>query len=202
MRSLNNRLIRLALPLLAVLLAAGVAAAAEEGKESSVPYYGDLGQTIATVLIFIALLVILGRYAWTPIVTQLKKREDDIARTIDEAQKRQKEAEELLASYKAQLASAEAEARALIADARKDAAEAREQLLAAAREESHRINEQTRSEVGQAKQAALRDIYDTAADLAVNVAGQVLRKKLTPQDQQELLRQSLEEVRQYAAAAK
>ena len=122
--------------------------------------FGTLGQGIASLIIFVALLVVLGKWAWKPILSQLEAREKKISDTIEQAQRRQEEAQQLLAQYQARLAAAEEQAAALVAESRKEANVAREKILHRAAEEAQNTAKQLRIEIEAAKQEALREAYD------------------------------------------
>lgn len=177
-----------------------VAAQASEGGSSGDFYFGDVGQSIVTLFIFAVLVFVLGRWAWKPLVAQLEKREQSIAQTIEEAQKRQKDAEGLLAEYRARLDAAQAEAAELLAQARRQAAEARDTVVAAAQEESRKLTESARQEIERAKADAMTDLHEATARLAADIAGKVLRKTLTAEDHRRLMNDSLLEIRERAAA--
>jgi len=161
--------------------------------------YGDLGQAIASLIIFGLLLLVLGKWAWKPIIEQLQKREKRIADTIQSAQDRQAQADALLEEYRQKLAAADAEAGEVLASARKEAAAAREQILQAARAEAQRIAEQSNTEIEQAKSVAIRDLYEQAAVLATDVAGKIIRRQLKPDDQKQMLQDALAEIQTKAA---
>lgn len=191
----SRRWLGLALAAAPVLLGAGPVLAAEGGGFDP----GDLGQAIAAVVIFFLLLLVLGKWAWKPIVSQLRQREQEIAETVNRAEKREKESQELLAQYKARLDRAEGDSQEVLAKARKGAAEAREEILDAARGEAQKFAEETRQEIDQAKQKALHELHDAAATLATDLAGRILRKTLKPEDHRELLQESLAEIRKNAS---
>ncbi len=185
---------RLAAPV--VLLATAMPAAAAGGAEF---YFGDPGQAVISILIFLLLLAVLGKWAWKPLVSQLQRREQGIAEALEHAQARNKEADDLLAQYKARLDAAQAQAAELLAKSRADAAEAREKILSAAQSEAHRAGESARQEIERAKLDALAELQDTTARLATDVAARVIRKNLSDDDQRRLLSDSLAEIRQRAA---
>jgi F-type H+-transporting ATPase subunit b len=170
-------------------------ALANEGEGGGI-YPGDLGQAIASLLIFAGLLAILGRYAWKPILLQLKRREESIAKTLADSQQREQKAQELLAKYAARLDGAASEAAEVIAKARREAAAAGEDLLAHARQEAQTFLVHARQDLQQAKQAALQELYASTAELSTQVAAQVLGKVLDAHEQQRLLDQSLQEISQ------
>jgi F-type H+-transporting ATPase subunit b len=183
---------------LAAIAVAPCAAWAAEGAGGGIPV-GDLGQAVATIVIFLLLLAVLGKWAWKPIVAQLQRREEGIAQTIQHAQEREKQALELLAQYKKQLEAAEAQAAELLSQARRRAAGEQEKLLGQARQESRRLVQSATVEIEQAKIDALRELYDRTAQLAVDVAAKALRQTLRPEDHRRLVEESLREIAQEAS---
>src|SRR5512140_4025013 len=68
------------------------------------------GLTLWTGITFLVLLVVLGRFAWGPIVKMLNERERTIRDAIDSAKKERAEAERMLGEQKEALARAQREA--------------------------------------------------------------------------------------------
>lgn len=183
------------------LTAAGAvlcATSAPLAAADATPNPGDAGQAIAAVLVFLVLLGILGKWAWGPIVQQLKRREEVIATTVEQAHQRERKAEALLKQYEARLEAVEAEAREIIATGRQEAAAERDELIAAARQEARKAGEDAQKEIERARREAVRELQHSTAQLATDIAGQVLRQALTPQEQGRLLEESLEEIRKQA----
>ncbi len=176
----------------AVGLLAAPASAAEGGGKLN---FGDLGQAIAAMLAFIVLMLVLGRWVWKPLVVQLKRREESINATIQNAEKRQREAEELLADYRQRLDRVDAEAQKLLATSRAQAAQDRERALAEAREEARIFARNAKEEIREAREEAMAELRDVAADVATDLAGRVIGRSLTPEDHRRLVEQSLEEIR-------
>jgi len=169
------------------------AAAPALGAEGGV-YLGDFGQAIAALLIFLALLGILGKWAWKPLVAQLRRREEAIANTIEQAQKRENESRELLDHYRHKLEAVKSEADAILVQARQEAAQARETVLVAAQEESRKSIQAAREEIEHAKRSALQELRQVTAEMAVDLTARLLDKTLTPEEQNRLLEQSLDEI--------
>jgi len=176
------------------LLAAAPARAAQDQAETGQPY-GDLGQALMILFVFAGLLLILGKYAWKPIIGQLQRREKDIAERIQDTERRNREAKELEAHYKASLDRAEAEAKQILARNLEEVARAREDLLAAARQEGNRTIEAAKAEIEIFKKAAVEELQQATADMAVSIAGQILQQQLTPEKQEALVEQSLTRIR-------
>jgi F-type H+-transporting ATPase subunit b len=180
-------------------LASGVACWAMSGRpalaagEGGIDF-GDAGVAVAAVLIFLVLFLVLRRYAWKPILTQLQNREKTIADSLSAAEERQKKAQEALADVQARLDNVEEEGRQILARTRQEGQDAKEQLLAEARQEVHKLSEEQRREIERAKQDALRELYQSAADVAAEMAGQVLRRRLSAEDQRRILSGSLDDI--------
>ena len=93
--------------------------AAEEGAALS-PFAGDLGNAIWTLAIFLIVVILLGKFAWGPVLGLLQQREEFIHRALSDAKHDRDEAELRLKEYAAKLQSAHAEAATLIEEARRD----------------------------------------------------------------------------------
>src|SRR5512138_2313071 len=78
------------------------------------------GLTIWTAITFLALVVLLSKFAWGPIVKMLDERERTIREAIEQAKKERAEAERMLAQQKASLASAQREAAELAQRSKQD----------------------------------------------------------------------------------
>jgi len=162
-------------------------------------YPGDLGQAIVAVATFGILLLVLRKWAWRPIIAQLRRREEDIAGALDRAQRREKEADEILRHYQARLAQAEKEAEALISESRAQAEQLRGETLKAAREKAREGADQALRDLEKAKQRAFYELRQATAEMASDIAQSVLRKDLSEADQQRLLDRSLSEIAKKAA---
>ena len=73
-----------------------IAQTAFAGEGGGGLYFGDLGQALAALGIFLLLLGILGKWAWKPIIEQLRTREERIERAVADAEKRHQDAKDLL----------------------------------------------------------------------------------------------------------
>jgi F-type H+-transporting ATPase subunit b len=174
----------------------GIAAAAESAgdQQQETLFSGDLGNVFWTGLIFAGLLVVLGKYAWRPMLDALNRREQFIRETIQTAQKDRAEAERLMAEYRQMMARSNQEAQAIIERGRQDAEVVRQQLHKQAQAEADQMIERARQEIGLTRQSALQDLQNLAADLSVEVAGKIIQRSLTDADQERLVAESLKEL--------
>jgi F-type H+-transporting ATPase subunit b len=162
----------------------------EEGVSASpVEFKSDLA--IYTFIVFLLLLAILWKFAWGPISEGLEKREHHISGQIAAAERANAEAKEMLAQYERKLASAQDEVRAIIEEARRDATHAQQEILAQARADAAAEMDRAKREVETAKDQALRQLAETSANLAVELAGKVIRTQLDPNQHAQLVAEAL-----------
>src|SRR4029077_374957 len=103
-------------------------AAAQEHQVQLSPFAGNVGNAVWTLVIFVIVVLVLGKFAWGPVLSLLQQREEFIHRSLSDAKRDRDEAETRLKEYAAKLQSANAESARLIEEARKDSAALREEL--------------------------------------------------------------------------
>jgi len=176
--------------------AAAAAADGEHGAAASEPslFQGSLVQSLAAIIAFVVLLVILKKMAWGPMIQGLQDRENKIKDDLAKAEQANADAQKTLDDYKAQLAEAHSETRQMLDQARTDAEALRQKMTAEAEEEAARLRQRASDEIAQAKNQALQEIYQQSAELAVSVAGKILERQIDAKDTQQLVDQSLSEL--------
>ena len=159
-------------------------------------FSGNLGTAVFTIAIFIVLLLVLGKWAWGPILSGLQSREEYIRESIKKAEDARSDAEQALAEYKDQLARAQAEAEAIIDKGRSEAISLAQEFKQSAEEESQSLRSQAERDISSAKDQALKEIYQQSTELATEMAGRIIGKSLSPDDHRELLQESLNKLQQ------
>jgi F-type H+-transporting ATPase subunit b len=145
-------------------------------------------------VIFVLLLAILYPTAWKSVLAGLKKREERIRADIADAEAARKKAEATLREYNTQLAAAEARVRQMISDATAQGEKLATGIRMQAVQEAEEAKERAQRDIEAARDAAIRDFRAYAADLAIDIAGKILRRNVNAADQQDLVRQSLDEL--------
>lgn len=179
---------------LLVCPALALAAEAEHGGKPNL-FDADIGNFIFTLIIFGAVVYILGKYAWRPVLNVLNEREASIRTALETAQRERQQAEQLLKDYQVQLERARQEATAIVEEGRRDAENVRQRLLEEARRESADMTERARREIKLATDTAAKELYDLTADLATQIAGKVVAKTLSAEDHKRLVEESLAAIR-------
>lgn len=181
---------KLTLTLLAAGLLPAVARASEEGASPGL-FSGDVGVAIWTVVIFVLVVFVLGRFAWGPMLNAIQARESFIRDSLKKAADEREAAEQLLRDYERKLAEARAEATSIVEEARRDAESVKSKLEQAAREEGDRLMARAKQEIHLARDKAVKDLYTTSANLATNLAERILRREIRPEDHERLIAESL-----------
>jgi F-type H+-transporting ATPase subunit b len=192
------------LPLALTSLCASPLLAEESSKagEATSPLYNvpqGIITGVVTIVIFAILVAVLGKYAWAPILSGLKAREDKIRKDIADAEAARKSAQAQLDEYNRQLATAEQKVRDMLSQATRDAENLATQIRARAQQESEETKERAIKDIDAARDQALSDIYQQTADLATRVAEKIIRRNLNADDQRDLVNQSLQELQTVGA---
>ncbi len=174
--------------LLALAGAAGAAAA-----ENNL-FAGDVGNAFWTVLIFVVLLWVLGRFAWGPLLGVLQSREKFIRESLESARRERQQAEARLREYEEKLTAARAEATEIVEEGRRDAEETARRVQAQARAEADQMIDRARREIEIAKQTAIRELNDHGAELATRIAARIVERELDAADHERLISQALDEL--------
>jgi F-type H+-transporting ATPase subunit b len=154
------------------------------------PLTVDPDLAVWTGVVFVVTLAVLWKFAWGPILAGLKKREDSIADNIATAENAADEARRLTSEYETKLAGAADEVRGILEEARRDAEHTAQQIKERAERDADEAGKRMLREVATAKGAALKEISDRGADLAVDLAAKIIRRELTATDHADLIQRA------------
>src|SRR5262249_12841960 len=150
--------------------AAAHAEGAEEAKGGEPnPLAVDPDLAIFTLVIFLLLLAVLGKFAWPQITAALEERERKIADNIAAAEARHEDAKRVLAEHEAKLAAAAGEIRAMIDEARRDAEHTKKQIEAQGHKAAQDELDRAVREIKRARDAAVQDLAIASANVAVDL---------------------------------
>lgn len=138
-----------------------------------------------SLLIFIIVFLILKKFAWKPILSVLKEREDSITDSIATAERVKEEMAQMKAEHEHVLAEAKAERSMIL----KEAKEAKDKIIseakATAQAEAKKIIQDASVAIENQKMAALTDVKNQVGNLVIEVAEKVLRRELADKQNQE-----------------
>ncbi len=179
--------------IVALLCSTAGAEEAAKAKGETNLFSGTFYDSLWAVLSFGVLVLILGKYAWKPLLQALDARQSHIENQIKSAQESRQQAEQLLETSKQQGADT----------VRKAEEEAQRQLQEAvekSRQEADAMRRRAQEEIASAEAAARDELWRQASDLVLHVGTQVLDRTLTDQDNKRLVDEAVAKIRQSGAA--
>lgn len=153
------------------------------------------GLFIVSTILFLALIALMVKFAWKPILNAVEERESGIKNALASAEEARKEMQNLQADNERILKEARTERDTMMKEAR----EIKESMLTEAKDEAKaeaaKIIAQAQATIESEKQAAISDIKNQVAELSVGIAEKVVKKELAgDKEQSQLIEQLLKEV--------
>ena len=136
------------------------------------------GLSIWTTVVFVLLVLVLGKFAWKPLLQTLKEREDKIRDSLEQAEKARAEAAELMKQNERNMARAEEEYQRIVREARALADKVREEIVGKARQQAQHDLQAAKEEIRRDIDAAKQQLRSDVADLAIKAAGKILDETL------------------------
>lgn len=149
---------------------------------------------VTAVLVFLLVMAVLGAKVWPTISKALDERERKIRDEIEAAEAARMQAKDALESYEKSLAEARAEAQQMLDNAKAEQQKLTAELKAKAEVDLAAMKEKAQREIESAKRAAVAEVYAEAASLATTVAGKILQREITSDDQQRLVNEAVAEL--------
>ena len=148
------------------------------------------GLFIIQSVIFLALLFLLGKFAWKPILTSINDRETSIVDALNQAKLAKKEMEDLKSDNERIIREAKIERDSILKEAR----EIKERIVGEAKDlakaEGDKMIEAAKQTIQTEKNAAMSDIRTQIGALSVNIAESILQKNLEKSEAQDELVQN------------
>ena len=154
----------------------------------------DSTLVILTWISFFALLAILHRFAWKPILEGLKQREDYIRKSLDDADKIKNQLAEVEASKQRILEEAKEKANGIIEQSRKTGAELAGQIEARAKKNAEDIISSAHQEIEGERERVRNALKRESAQTAVSLAEKILKENLDTEKNRNLINQAMKDV--------
>lgn len=156
---------------------------------------GGAGMAALAKLVNLALFVAFMVWALRkPAKEFFTNRLAEVRATLQQAAKEKEAAAAKMAELDARLARLDTEIAEIKTQAQNEAAAERERLETEARRDMEKIRQTSQREIESAKQIAMTELREFAATKAVDLAEQMIRKELKPEDDARLLARMGEEM--------
>jgi F-type H+-transporting ATPase subunit b len=137
-----------------------------------------IGTIFWSILIFLMFFFILAKFAWKPVLSAIRSREEMIKGSLESAERAREEMKRLQSDNEAILKKAREEREGILKDAR----DVRDRLISEAKgrasEEAEKLVEKARVGIESEKRKALSEIHEQVANLSVEIASKLLGQKL------------------------
>jgi F-type H+-transporting ATPase subunit b len=155
----------------------------------------DPGLLLWTIITFSVLLLLLWKTAWKPIVDALDSRAEKVRGDIDHADKARQDAEKILAEHKELMSNAKQEASDIIEKGKDAAEKIKNEIIEKATSEANTLAVKVKKEISLSKDKALAEIKTEIVLLSTEIASKIIQKNLNPEDQNNLVKETLDEIK-------
>jgi F-type H+-transporting ATPase subunit b len=184
----------LSIALLLVLAAPAPLLALQEAAERPNLLSPAGGLMFWTLLVFIVLIFVLGRFAYKPLLAAVEAREQSLQNALDQTRRDREEAAKILEEHKRQLDAARGEAQAFIAEGRATAEKMKADMLEATRTQQQELMERAKRDIEHEKTRAIAELRREAVDLAIAGASKVIEKNLDNTSNRQLVESFLSSI--------
>lgn len=141
----------------------------------------------AQILNFLILVGILRLVAYKPIVRILQERSDKIQESLDKADSDAREADKLLAEYKAKIQEANVQAAAIRSEAEKRASEYVEAEKANVKRQIEDMKKAAEAEIERDRERAVEQLKGQMVALSLAAAGKIISKNISEADNEQII---------------
>jgi len=154
----------------------------------------DPGLFIWTIVTFLVLLALLGKFAWRPLLQALESRQERIRKSLEDAERARQELERLQQESGKIMQQARIEAESIVTQTRADAERLREELKQKAKDEADNILRNAQQQIQLQTRQAIQQIRHEVADIAVLLASKLLERNIAKEDNARLIDDTLKQI--------
>ncbi len=152
------------------------------------------GLGVWTIVTFVVLAILLKKFAWKPLLHAIEEREKHIQDSIQNSQKSQKEAMELVEESKKNLSKAKQEAEALLQQTQERSQKVRKEALLLTERDCAEIKYNTQKEMHEMLQSFFFSQTVLIGDLGLEIASELIHRTLNKEDHKNLLEEAIDSI--------
>ncbi|WP_179009504.1 F0F1 ATP synthase subunit B [Winogradskyella forsetii] len=142
------------------------------------------GLFVVSTILLLALIALMVKFAWKPILNSLNEREEGIQGALDAAEKAKRELANLQADNQKLLQEARLEREAMLKEARELKTKMIADAEAEAKSQANKMIAQAQEAIVSEKKAAMAELKSHVAGLSLEIAEKVVRKELSNKGEQ------------------
>jgi len=156
-------------------------------EESALKVLPEPDELLFGSIAFAIVAILLIKFIFPKLNTVLTERTARIQGQLEEAERTKRDADQVLAEYRAKLEDAGSEVAKIIEEGRKTADQMRADLVARAEVEAREIVTRAQAEVAGERDRAVVALRDTLGDLSIQLASRVIGEELRGGDRHRAL---------------
>jgi F-type H+-transporting ATPase subunit b len=154
----------------------------------------DPGLYVWTIIIFLALLFLLMKFAWKPLLAMLEKREDNIRQALLDAEKARGELVNVKEDTEKLLSEARTESQTIVAAGKKNVERMKDEIIEKAQSKSDTLLNETKKQIQIEKERAIADVKAEVVNLSMGIAQKLIKKNLSKEDNLKLINESINSI--------
>ena len=144
---------------------------------------------------FSIVLVLLKKFAWKPILSALKEREDRIEASLIKAEETRQKTESANSDIEKMINQAKEERNSLLRQAKEEIAEYKKDQKAQIKSQIDLQLDSAKEEIAQQKRMAMEDLKGVVAELSIEIAEKILKQELdNEQKYNELIKENVKKL--------
>ncbi|GEN57728.1 ATP synthase subunit b [Halolactibacillus alkaliphilus] len=148
--------------------------------------------TIVVLVSFSILMVLLKKFAWGPLIKVMEERENFVATEIETAQEKNRQAQMAVKEADEKLAEARQEAKRLVVEAKQTATKLEDSIIQEAKDRARQMRMDAEDEIEQEKRESFQEMQETVAEIAFQIAMDIIQKEMSQEDQKRLIKERLD----------
>ena len=149
---------------------------------------------IAQILNLFLQAFLIKKFLFKPIREILNKRREMADAQLSDAQKAKDEAIAMKAEYEQNMAEARTRAGEIVSNAQKTASVQSDEIIKEANRQAASIKEKAEKDIALEKKKAVNEIKEEIGQVAMEIAGKVIEREISPEDHQKLIDEYIENV--------
>ncbi len=152
------------------------------------------GLYIWSLVIFLLVLLILKKYAWTPLLDFLDQREKEISDSLAMAESAKADLEKVKEESEKILNEAKNQGKSIVSDSKQKAEDSANKILSDAKAKSDEFVLDAKKKIDVEKKKAIKEIKEEVVGLSLDLASQVLQRNVKDEDNNKFVDSSLKAI--------
>lgn len=153
------------------------------------------GMIFWTLVTFLLLILLLGKMVWKPILNTLNEREKKIKEALEAAERAKKDAEAATARNEEIMKQARQEAQDIVVKARESAEKIAKTVKDKADEASKKMIDDAHREIEREKQGVVNELRQVVVTLAIQSAEKIIKANLDEKGNRKLIDEFISEIK-------